>query len=175
MDKLTLALTVATRRLQPYFRAPNVKVLTNFPLKQVFQKCETSGRLMKWALELSEYDISFEPRVAMKGQVVVDFIVELTLLPNPGEENLSRWVVDIDRSSNEKGGARVPLQAPSGDWFKYTVRFNFAASNNEVEYEALIACLHMGEAMGATRLDTRRKSQPVVTISCRSTKCRSTP
>ncbi|XP_022156462.1 uncharacterized protein LOC111023349 [Momordica charantia] len=68
-----------------------------------FKKPETSGRLMKWALELNEYDISFEPRAAMKSLPVADFITKLTLLPNSGVENLNRLVLNVDESSNENG------------------------------------------------------------------------
>ncbi|PON31834.1 hypothetical protein PanWU01x14_366530 [Parasponia andersonii] len=35
MEKLALALIVASRKFQPYFHAHSIKVFTNFPLKQV--------------------------------------------------------------------------------------------------------------------------------------------
>lgn len=73
-EKLVFALVTYARRLQPYFEAHKIVVLTNFPLRQVFQKPKTSGRLMKWALELSEYDIGIEPRTSLKGQAVADFV-----------------------------------------------------------------------------------------------------
>lgn len=78
---------------------------------------------MKWALELSEYDIAFEPIAVMKGQTVADFIGELTPLPSSVEVSLSKWILNVDRSSYEKDSA-VLLQAPSGDRFEYAVRFN---------------------------------------------------
>ncbi|XP_022159003.1 uncharacterized protein LOC111025448 [Momordica charantia] len=68
MEKLALALVTSARRLRPYFQAHTVVVLTNLPLKNIFHKPETSGRLMKWAMELSEYDIQFEPRTTLKGK-----------------------------------------------------------------------------------------------------------
>lgn len=67
IDKLAITLMTLAQCLRPYFRAHHVTVLTNFLLRQVFHKLETSGKLMKWALELSEDDIGFEPRIAMKG------------------------------------------------------------------------------------------------------------
>ncbi|CAL2239563.1 unnamed protein product [Prunus armeniaca] len=66
------------RRLHPYFQAHEITVLTNQPLRQVLQKSETSGRLVKWAIELGEFDVQFKPRLAEKGQAVADFISELT-------------------------------------------------------------------------------------------------
>ena len=56
MDKLILALVIAARKLRPYLQAHTIEVPTEFPMKQVLHKPETSGRLMKWAKELSEFD-----------------------------------------------------------------------------------------------------------------------
>lgn len=49
MEKLTLALVTAFRKLRPCFQAHTIEVLTSFPLKQVLQKIDASGRLLKWA------------------------------------------------------------------------------------------------------------------------------
>ena len=53
MEKLILALVTVARKLHPYFQAHTIEVPTEYPMKQVLHKPETSGRLMKWALELS--------------------------------------------------------------------------------------------------------------------------
>ena len=54
------------------------EVLTNYSLCQVLQKPEASGRLLKWAIELGQFDVNFRPRTTIKGQALVDFIVEFT-------------------------------------------------------------------------------------------------
>ncbi|KAL5814622.1 hypothetical protein ACOSQ4_025263 [Xanthoceras sorbifolium] len=77
-EKVALALIIAARKLRPYFQAHSIVVLTNCPLKQILQKPEVSGRLTKWAIELSEFDVSFKSRSAIKGQAVADFIAEFT-------------------------------------------------------------------------------------------------
>ena len=46
-------------------------------------KWEAVGRLIQGAIELSEFDVRYQPRNAIKAQVLVDFIVEFT--PNQGE------------------------------------------------------------------------------------------
>ncbi|KAK0581332.1 hypothetical protein LWI29_012530 [Acer saccharum] len=66
LEKLALALDVTARKLRPYFQCHSIKVLTTYPLKNILHKLELLGRLTKWAVELSEYDISFHPRSAMK-------------------------------------------------------------------------------------------------------------
>ena len=67
MEKLILALVTAARKLRPYFQAHTIEVPTEYPMKQVLHKPETSGRLMKWALELSKFDIRYKPKNAIKG------------------------------------------------------------------------------------------------------------
>ena len=78
MEKLILELVTTSRKLQAYFQAHTVEVPTEYPMKQILHKPETSGRLMKWAIELSEFDIRYKPREVVKGQVLADFIIEFT-------------------------------------------------------------------------------------------------
>ena len=79
MEKLILALITTSRKLRPYFQAHTIEVPTEYPMKQILHKPETSGRLIKWAIELSEFDIRYKPRTAIKGHILADFIMEFTL------------------------------------------------------------------------------------------------
>lgn len=113
IEKMALALIVAARRSRPYFQAHAITVLTDLPLKQVLQKPETLGGLMKWAIELGEYDLRYKPRTAIKGQVMADFIADLTPNMELQEKNdvdnvtpqsspdPELWTVYIDGSSNQ--------------------------------------------------------------------------
>ena len=78
MEKLILDLVIAARKLRPYFQAHTIEVPTEYPMNQVLHKPETSGRLMKWAIELSEFDIRYKPKTAIKGQVLADLVMEFT-------------------------------------------------------------------------------------------------
>lgn len=78
MEKLVYCLIINSRRLRPYFQTHPVKDLTNHPLNQVLQRPEASGKLLKSSVELSQFEVSFHPRVAIKGQALVDFITEYT-------------------------------------------------------------------------------------------------
>ena len=80
MEKLILALVTTSRKLRPYFQAHTIEVPTEYPMKQILHKLETSRRLIKWAIELSEFDIRYKPRIAIKRQILVDFIMEFTLV-----------------------------------------------------------------------------------------------
>ena len=68
MEKLILALVTTSRKLRPYFQAHTVEVPTEYSMKQILHKPETSGRLIKWAIKLSEFNIRYKPRTAVKGR-----------------------------------------------------------------------------------------------------------
>ena len=53
-------------------------VLTDKSLRKAMSNPEAVGQMALWAIELSEFDVQYRPRTAMKGQVVADFIVEFT-------------------------------------------------------------------------------------------------
>ena len=78
MEKLIMALVTEARKLRPYFQAHTIEVPTEYPMKKVLHKPETSGRLMKWALELREFDIRYKPKTEIKKQVLADFVMEFT-------------------------------------------------------------------------------------------------
>jgi len=78
LEKLALALMMASRKLSHYFQAHTIIVLTAFPLKALFERADFSGRILKWAVELGQFDIKFQPRTAMKAQALADFAAEFT-------------------------------------------------------------------------------------------------
>lgn len=76
MEKLALSLVLTVRRLQPYLLSHPVTVLTNSALDRVLTNLETSEQLIKWATELSEYDIQYQPRTTIKAQALTDFLTK---------------------------------------------------------------------------------------------------
>ena len=167
MEKLILALVTAARKLRPYFQAHTIKVPMEYPMKQVLHKPEVSGRLMKWAIELSEFDIIYKPKTAIKGQVLADFVLEFT--PAEPAQNaqamndLPIWKLSVDGASNAQGsGAVLILTSPEGIDIEYALRFGFQASNNEAEYEAVIAGLNLAYSLEVDQLEVCSDSQLVV-------------
>ena len=73
-EKWAMALVAAARKLRPYFRGHEIAVVTNQPLRQILHKPDISSKLVKWSIELSEFDISYRPRFAIKAYALVDFI-----------------------------------------------------------------------------------------------------
>ncbi|GJY40710.1 reverse transcriptase domain-containing protein [Tanacetum coccineum] len=163
MEKLVLALLSASKRLKRYFQAHTVVVITNQPIKQLLSSSEISGRMLKWKFELEGYDIQYRPRTAIKGQILADFIVERPEEESPDElmaepEVLPEpWTLFTDGSSCVDGsGAGLILINPA-----YAMRFRFEATNNEAEYEALIAGLRIAEQMGIKNLQAHVDSRLV--------------
>lgn len=80
MEKWAFALVTAARKLRPYFQAHPIIILIDQPIRQILLKLDASGRLVKWSVELSEFDITYRPRGAIKAQTLVDFVVDCTEL-----------------------------------------------------------------------------------------------
>ncbi|GJS51271.1 reverse transcriptase domain-containing protein [Tanacetum coccineum] len=168
MEKLVMALVHASKRLKRYFQAHPIIVITDQPIHQVLSRPEVAGRLQKWSIELGEYAIHYRPRVSVKGQILADFIVERPEEDSPDtlmkvEEALPEpWILFTDGSSCTDGsGARLILTNPEGMKFTYALRFRFDATNNEAEYEALIAGLRIAEQMGVKNLQANVDSRLV--------------
>ena len=78
LEKAALAVVFSARRLRHYFHSFTVLVMTDLPIQKVMKKPDVAGRMVKWAVQLSEYDIKYEPRGSIKGQIFADFVVELS-------------------------------------------------------------------------------------------------
>ncbi|KAL0431117.1 UNVERIFIED_CONTAM: Retrovirus-related Pol polyprotein from transposon.6 [Sesamum radiatum] len=96
IEKMALALVVTTRRLRLYFLSHPIGVKTNTPLKQTLGKPDTSGRLVKWAVELTEYDISYVPRTTIKAQALADFISEMAKKSVEDTSPDRVWLLHVD-------------------------------------------------------------------------------
>ena len=153
MEKLAFALVTVAHKLKPYFQAHTVNVLTDKPLQRAMSNPEAAGRLALWAIELNKFDIQYRPRTAIKGQIVADFIAEFTHDEDKGAEESPHWSIYTDGSSNKQaGGVGIVLLLPEGDTIECRVRLDFPATNNESEYEALIAGLDRAKAAGAAKV-----------------------
>jgi hypothetical protein len=67
-----------------------------------------AGRMLKWSLELSEFDIRYESRKAFKAKVLADFVAEMTT-PAPSSEETEKWTIFVDGASSSTG-------AGAGSW-----------------------------------------------------------
>nr|KYP48299.1 Retrovirus-related Pol polyprotein from transposon 17.6 [Cajanus cajan] len=150
LEKVALGLVHTAWRLQQYFQSNRVIVRTDCPIAKVLRKPELAGRMMAWTIELSELDLSFEPQRPIKAQYLADFVNELQ---PQGDFVSDLWTMHVDGSSNNQGsGAGIILQAPTGLILEQSLRFAFKTSNNQAEYEALLAGLRLAQEIGARRV-----------------------
>ena len=124
IEKLAFALITSSRKLRHYFQAHVINVMTDHPLKKAMNKLEATGRLIQWVVKLSEFDIRYQSKHAIKAQALADFIVEFTLSYDDSEMvEEKKWIIHVDGSSTQHaGGIWVILQSPEGDRLTYKVR-----------------------------------------------------
>jgi len=159
LEKAALAVVFSARRLRHYFQSFAVWVMTDLPFQKVLKKPDVAGRMVKWAVELSKFDIRYEPRGPIKGQIFADFVVKLSSKTAESARSDDRWVLSVDGSSNQLGsGAGVILEGPNDVLIEQSLRFAFKASNNQAEYEALIAGILLAKEMGAKVLMAKSDS-----------------
>jgi hypothetical protein len=76
MEKICYTVVMSACKLQHYFDAHTIKVLTNQPLNDIFRNRDSSGRIGKWAMELSKHVVDFVKCSAIKSQILADFMAE---------------------------------------------------------------------------------------------------
>ena len=162
LEQAALALQVATKKLRPYFQAHPIMVLTNLPLRSTIHKPDLSEKMAHWALELSEYGIQCKPKLAKKGQVLTDFLVEIPQTETcPDISNW--WTLNVDGASRQTGaGIGLQLKFPSRDKIEQAIRLGFSASNNESEYEAILAGIELAAVISVDKTIIQSDSQLVV-------------
>ena len=159
IEKVALALVLTARRMCPYFQNHSITVRTNYPIFKILSKPDLTGRMIGCSVELSEFDIRYQPQGAIKSQCLADFSAELTPLPTL----LVGWTLYVDGSSNKTVcGAGVVLEGPSDLLLKQALQFGFKATNNQTEYEALLFGLNLAYDMGAREVVCKRDSQVMV-------------
>ncbi|KAJ8465932.1 hypothetical protein OPV22_028484 [Ensete ventricosum] len=130
IERLALALILASRKLRLYFQAHLIKVITDQPLHQILSKLDVAGQMLKWSVELGEFNLEYILRTAIKAEALADFISELANLENP--PLTSRWTLYMDGSANlERGGTGLVLKGPTNQVFEHAHQLEFKATNNE--------------------------------------------
>jgi ribonuclease HI len=174
IQKLLYAVILTQQKLRHYFESHPVTVVSSFPLGEIIQCREASGRIAKWAVELMGETLSFAPRNAIKSQVLADFLAEWvdTQLPTaPIQDKL--WTMYFDGLlMKTRAGAGLLFISPLGKHVRYVIRLDFPASNNMAEYEALVNGLCIAAELGVWHLDARGDSQLVIDQVMKNSHCR---
>ncbi|XP_016192864.1 uncharacterized protein LOC107633779 [Arachis ipaensis] len=149
IEKLAFGLIITARRLRHYFQGYRIIVRTNQLLRQILTKPDPVGRLTKWSIELSKFDITYQSRGSPKAQALADFVSEFT-----GEtEEAEQWELYKDGASNDNGcGVGILLKYKTGVHAEQSIKFLFQTINNQAEYEALLAGLRHAKEIEVSKL-----------------------
>jgi hypothetical protein len=74
---------ITSRKLCHHFQAHKITVLSSFPLGEIIYNHDANSCIVKWSVELGEFDIKFCPRPAIKSQILADFVSEWTEIQMP--------------------------------------------------------------------------------------------
>ncbi|XP_070019591.1 uncharacterized protein [Nicotiana sylvestris] len=171
LEKLALALQSTSRKLKPYFQCHPICVMTTYPLQNIMHKPELSGQLDKRVVEISGYDIEYRPRTTIKSQILADFLadfmpslipeVERKLLVNSGTPS-GIWTLFIDDASKAKGSRLgIVLKPQTGNVVRQSVK-TMKLTNNEAEYEVMIAGIELAKSLGTKVIEAKCDSLLVV-------------
>ncbi|KAA3465818.1 RNA-directed DNA polymerase (Reverse transcriptase), Ribonuclease H [Gossypium australe] len=144
IEKFCCALVWATRRFRQYVLYRTTWLISKLdPIKYMMESPALSGRMARWQILLSEYDIVYVSQKSIKGSVIaIDFPDKnLICVTKKESESLKEksWKMSFDGASNALGhGIGAVLVSPEGDHYPFTARLNFFCTNNMAEYEACI-------------------------------------
>jgi ribonuclease HI len=147
---------MSARKLQHYFEAHTIKVLTNQTLNDIFSNRDSYGRFSKWAMELSEYVVDFDTRSLIKSQTLTDFVAKWTELSSLTEGIIpeSPWLIYCDGGWGNIGSSAIAiLISPSRMKLRYAARLQFTnkadkCTNNIAEYKGILLGLCKLRAIG---------------------------
>nr|XP_016441546.1 PREDICTED: uncharacterized protein LOC107767139 [Nicotiana tabacum] len=151
----------------PDRKCHRICVLSTYPLRSVLHKPELSGRFAKWAIELGEYDIEYQPRTAIRSQILADFVADFspTLVLEVEKELLLKsgtssgvWTLFTDGATNVRGfGLGLVLKPPVGGIIRQSIKTT-KLTNNEAEYKAMIPGLQLVKSLGAETVEAKCNS-----------------
>ncbi|XP_058075818.1 uncharacterized protein LOC131224315 [Magnolia sinica] len=133
------------------------------PLKYLFEKSTLTGRIAKWQLLLSEFNITYVTQKAIKGQVLADHLAahslpnyqplktffpdeDILLIEEEEEMKAGEWILFFDGARNSEGSGRLVFQC----------------TNNVVEYEACIAGIREAIILNVKKLRVFGDSQLII-------------
>ncbi|KAJ1408497.1 Ribonuclease H domain [Sesbania bispinosa] len=180
-ERYCLALVYVAQIYRHYFQAHTMEVMTKSEgIKYMLQNPSPTGRVSRWALMLSEYDLRVVHPQRLRSQALADMlaissegceehVAEETKGEMPkvnmceGVRGKDWWTLQFDGTpANPAGGAGVVLSNEKGEVFAFSHHLSFPCTNNEVEYEALVLGLHMAKNLGVNKLRIRGDSNLVI-------------
>ena len=179
LKKAILAVMHGTHKLPHYFQSYTIVVLTQLPFRFLLQSSDYIGRISKWGTILGAFDIKYMPHTFVKGQVLIDLVVEFAETPleermekqNMDEKSVGAislqeplsWKVYVDGAVNHRGsGVRLVLISLERITIEKSLRLSFLATNNETKYEVLLVKMTMVQKMCGKAVEMFSDSRLVI-------------
>lgn len=149
IKRLALVVMVTTRKLKTHFQGYRILVKTDYHVCQVLKKLDLARRMVFLVVKLSEYDTMYILKGNIKSRVL-------------GNDVSPTWILYMDEASNIKGiGSKIILDEPNDLLIRKSLKFEFKASNNQTEYEALVTDMTLSLKVGVSTLRANNDSQLV--------------
>ena len=172
LERTCCALNCLAQKLRHYLYSYTIYLISKMdPLKYIFQKAMPTGKLAKWQILVSEFDIVYVTQKAKKHRLwliiwqkipLMKSMNHLRLISHDEEvsfvgENISEAYpgcrLFFDRATNHQGkGIRVVLVSESSQHYSMAAKLQLNCMNNMVEYKACILGLKMAINMSVYEL-----------------------
>ena len=131
-----------------------------------------SGRIGKWILALSKFDLRYESAKAVKGQIMANFVTQHYGVVDALE--IVPWTLFFDGSTCDRGaGVGIVLISPRGKKYEFSLPIVATSTNNQAEYQALIKGLELLKEVHAEVVEIFRDSMLVISQLVGNYECRS--
>jgi len=183
LEKTCCALAWTTNHLRQYMLSHTTWLISKMdPIKYIFEKPALTGRIARWQMLLSEFDISYVTQKAIKGSTLAEFLAHQPVndyqpmqLEFPDEDIMAlfateestederKWTLFFDGFSNALGhGIGAVLISPEKQHIPITARLCFDCTNNIVEYEACVMGIRAVIELKVKRLNVYGDSALVI-------------
>nr|CAE04537.2 OSJNBa0040D17.5 [Oryza sativa Japonica Group] len=154
VEKLCLCLCFSCTRLRHYLLSNECTVICKADVvKYILSAPILKGRIGKWIFSLTEFDLRYELPKAVKGQAIADFIVDHRD-DSIGLVEIVPWTLFFDGSVCTHGcGIGLVIISPRGACFMFAYTIKPYATNNQVEYEAVLKGLQLLKEVEADAIE----------------------
>ncbi|XP_074293153.1 uncharacterized protein LOC141620092 [Silene latifolia] len=145
------------------------------PIKYLFEKPVLNGRISRWTLMLSEFDLKYVPLKVIKGRAVADFladnpieeidVIDTWLFPNENLVHVENdiWDLYFDGASNYMGyRVGILLIWLTGEHVPVSIKLDFNVTNVAAKYEACLLGLRSALDLGLKKLLVHGDSSLVI-------------
>jgi len=143
IEKLCLCLYFSCVKLRHYLLLAECTVICKDDVvRYMFSMPIMSGRIGKWILALSEFDLRYESAKAVKGQIMADFVTQHCGVVDAME--IVPWTLFFNGSTCDQGaGIGIVLISPQGKKYEFSLPIFAMLTKNQAEYQALIKGLEL--------------------------------